>query len=107
MKHAEIWIVSLDPESGHERKNRRPVISPDAFNRITKLPAVVPITSGGHFSRTVGFAVSLAGVGIKTAGVIRCNQRRSLDLAARAGLKFESIPEARPRRGACEGIADI
>jgi mRNA-degrading endonuclease toxin of MazEF toxin-antitoxin module len=25
MKRAEIWLVSLDPTSGHEAKGRRPV----------------------------------------------------------------------------------
>jgi mRNA-degrading endonuclease toxin of MazEF toxin-antitoxin module len=35
MKRGEIWLVSLDPASGHEQKGRRPVliVSPEAFNR--------------------------------------------------------------------------
>jgi mRNA-degrading endonuclease toxin of MazEF toxin-antitoxin module len=95
MKRGEIWLVSLDPTSGHEQKGRRPVliVSPEAFNRITKVPVVVPITSGGNFARTAGFTVPLAGSGIKTTGVIRCDQPRSLDLAARAARKLESIPD--------------
>jgi mRNA-degrading endonuclease toxin of MazEF toxin-antitoxin module len=95
-KRGEIWLVSLDPASGHEQKGRRPVliVSPEAFNRITKLPVIVPITSGGNFARTAGFAVPLAGTGIKTTGVVRCDQPRTLDLAARAGRKLESIPDA-------------
>jgi mRNA-degrading endonuclease toxin of MazEF toxin-antitoxin module len=95
MKRGEIWLVSLDPTSGHEQKGRRPVliVSPEAFNRITKLPVVVPITSGGNFARTAGFAVSLAGAGIKTTGVIRCDQPRTLDLVARGGRKLESVPD--------------
>ena len=58
MKRGEIWLVSLDPTLGHEQKGRRPVliVSPEAFNRITKLPVVLPITSGGNFARTAGFA---------------------------------------------------
>jgi len=96
MKRGEIWLVSLDPTLGREQKGRRPVliVSPEAFNRITKLPVVLPITSGGNFARTAGFAVPLAGAGIKTTGVIRCDQPRTLDLAARGGRKLESIPEA-------------
>jgi mRNA-degrading endonuclease toxin of MazEF toxin-antitoxin module len=96
MKRGEIWLVSLDPTSGHEQKGRRPVliVSPEAFNRITKLPVVVPITSGGNFARTAGFAVPLAGAGIKTTGVIRCDQPRTLDLAARAARRLESVPDA-------------
>src|SRR5260370_37606920 len=58
-KRREIWLVSLDPESGHELKGRRPVliVSPEAFNRIMKRPVILPITSGGSFARTAGFAV--------------------------------------------------
>jgi mRNA-degrading endonuclease toxin of MazEF toxin-antitoxin module len=96
MKRGEIWLVSLDPSSGHEQKGRRPVliVSPDAFNRVTKVPVVLPITSGGNFARTAGFAVPLTGAGTKTAGIVRCDQPRALDLAARGGKKLESIPEA-------------
>ncbi len=96
MKRGEIWLVSLDPTSGHEQKGRRPVliVSPEAFNRITKLPGVLPITSGGNFARTAGFAVPLTGTGTKATGVVRCDQPRTLDLAARGGKKLESIPPA-------------
>jgi mRNA-degrading endonuclease toxin of MazEF toxin-antitoxin module len=94
MKRGEIWLVSLDPASGHEQ-GRRPVLiaSPEAFNRITRLPVVLPITSGGNFARTAGFAVPLTGAGTKTTGVVRCDQPRALDLAARGGRKLDSIPE--------------
>jgi mRNA-degrading endonuclease toxin of MazEF toxin-antitoxin module len=96
MKRGEIWLVGLDPTSGHEQKGRRPVliVSPEAFNRITKVPVVVPITSGGNFARTAGFAVPLTGAGIKTTGVVRCDQPRALDLAARGGTRLESLPDA-------------
>lgn len=96
MKRGEIWLVSLDPTSGHEQRGRRPVliVSPEAFNRITKLPVVLPITSGGNFARTAGFTVPLSGVGTKTTGVVRCDQPRTVDLAARGGRKLEAIPEA-------------
>ena len=96
MRRGEIWLVSLDPSSGHEQKGRRPVliVSPEAFNRITKVPVVLAITSGGSFARTAGFAVPLTGAGIKTTGVVRCDQPRALDLTARGGRKLESVPEA-------------
>ena len=96
MKRGEIWMVGLDPTQGHEQKGRRPVliVSPEAFNRMTKLPVILPITSGGNFARTAGFAVPLTGVGTKTTGVVRCDQPRALDIAARAGRKLESIPHA-------------
>ena len=96
MKRGEIWLVSLDPTSGHEQKGRRPVliVSPEPFNRVTKVPVVLPITSGGNFARMAGFAVPLTGAGIKTTGIIRCDQPRALDLAARGGRKLESVPDA-------------
>ena len=96
MKRGEIWLVSLDPTSGHEQKGRRPVliVSREAFNRVTKLPVTVAITSGGRFARTAGFAVSLAGAGTQTAGVVRCDQPRALDLTVRKGKKLESVPDA-------------
>jgi len=96
MRRGEIWLVGLDPAEGHEQKGRRPVlvVSPDAFNNVTKVPVVLPITSGGSFARTAGFAVSLAGAGTKTTGVIRCDQPRALDLGARHGKKLESVPDA-------------
>ena len=70
-----IWLVRLDPAEGHEQKGRRPVlvVSPEVFNRVTKVPVVVPITSGGNFARMAGFAVPLTGTGTKTSGVVRCD----------------------------------
>jgi mRNA-degrading endonuclease toxin of MazEF toxin-antitoxin module len=95
MNLVEIWLLSLDPTSGHEQQGRRPVliVSPEAFNRVTKVPVVLPITSGGSFARTAGFAVPLADTGMKTTGVIRCDQPRALDLTARRGRKLERVPD--------------
>ena len=96
MKRGEIWLVGLDPTQGHEQKGRRPVliVSPEAFNRVTKVPVVLPITSGGNFARTAGFAVPLADAGTKTTGIVRCDQPRALDLGARNGKRLESVPDA-------------
>lgn len=96
MKRGEIWLVGLDPSQGHEQKGRRPVliVSPEAFNLVTRVPVVVPITSGGSFARTAGFAVSLSGAGTQTTGVVRCDQPRALDLRARGGKKLETVPAA-------------
>lgn len=54
MERGEIWLVSLDPTAGHEQQGTRPVliVTPAAFNRVTRLPVVVPVTSGGNFART-------------------------------------------------------
>lgn len=96
MKRGEIWLVALDPTHGHEQKGRRPVliVSPDAFNQVTKVPVVLPITSGGSFARVAGFAVPLTGAGTKTTGIVRCDQPRALDLKARGGKRLESIPNS-------------
>lgn len=95
MMRGEIWLVGLDPTLGHEQKGRRPVliVSPEAFNLLTKVPVVLPITSGGRFAQTAGFAVSLAGAGTKTTGLVRCDQPRALDLGARGGKRLEAVPE--------------
>lgn len=94
MKRGEIYLVSLDPTSGHEQQGTRPVlvVSATPFNRVTRLPIVLPITSGGAFARTKGFAVSLSGAGTETTGVIRCDQPRTLDLSARHARKLENVP---------------
>jgi mRNA-degrading endonuclease toxin of MazEF toxin-antitoxin module len=55
---------------------------------------VLPVTGGGNFARTAGFAVALTGAGTKTTGVVRCDQPRALDLRARGGKKLESVPAA-------------
>ncbi len=96
MKRGEIWLLRLDPASGHEQKGSRPVlvVSPENFNRVTKVPITLPITSGGNFARTAGFAVPLVAAGIKTTGIVRCDQPRALDLVGRGAKKLESVPES-------------
>lgn len=95
MERGDIYLVSLDPASGREQQGKRPVliISCGKFNRAMKVPIVVPITSGGGFSRAAGFAVSLTGAGTQTTGAIVCSQPRALDVAARGGVRLESVPD--------------
>lgn len=85
-------MVSLDPIAGDEQRGSRPVVvvSATEFNEATKLPVICPITSGGDFARRIGFSVAL--VGIKTSGVIRCDQPRVLDLGARHAQKIDTLP---------------
>jgi mRNA-degrading endonuclease toxin of MazEF toxin-antitoxin module len=92
MQRGDIYFVSLDPTAGHEQRGTRPVlvVSPTPFNRLTRTPVVVPITTGGSFARTAGFAVALSGT--RTTGVVRCDQPRALDLAARNGRRVEAVP---------------
>lgn len=93
MKRGDVYMVSLDPIAGHEQSGSRPVVivSPDEFNQATKLPVTLPITNGGDFARRLGFAVTLAGT--KTTGIVRCDQPRVIDLAARNGRKVDSLSE--------------
>jgi len=92
MKRGDIYLVSLDPSMGHEQRGQRPVlvISPTEFNDTTKLPVILPITSGGEFARRIGFAVPISG--IQTTGVVRCDQPRVLDIGARGGMKVDVLP---------------
>jgi mRNA-degrading endonuclease toxin of MazEF toxin-antitoxin module len=94
MQRGDIYFVALDPTLGHEQRGHRPVlvVSADAFNQVTKVPVVVPITSGGNFARVRGFAVSLANTGLKTTGVVRCDQPRALDMPARNARFVEKVP---------------
>lgn len=91
MKRGDIYMVSLNPAQGREQHGHRPVliISPTEF---TKLPVVLPITNGGDFARRIGFAVEITGV--KTSGIVRCDQPRVLDIAERGGRKVDTLPAA-------------
>jgi mRNA-degrading endonuclease toxin of MazEF toxin-antitoxin module len=96
MRRGDVYLVALDPAEGHEQQGTRPVlvVSPDEFNKVTGLPVVVPITRGGSFARTAGFAVSLDDAGTRTTGVARCDQPRVLDLQARCAKRLENVPAA-------------
>jgi len=87
MQRGEIWLV-----------NRRPVliVSPEAFNRVMKVPVVLPITSGGSFARAVGFAVSLAGAGTKTIGMADASFRIGVSMKT-ASLGYRTICFAKPK----------
>jgi len=92
MRRGDIYLVSLDPTEGREQQGSRPVlvVSPTEFNVATRLPVVCPITRGGDFARRIGFAVPVTG--IKTTGVVRCDQPRVLDLGARNARKVDTLP---------------
>jgi len=93
MKRGDIYLVSLDPTEGREQRGSRPVlvVSPAEFNEATRLPVICPITTGGDFARRIGFAVPITG--IRTTGVVRCDQPCVLDLGARNGRKVDTLPE--------------
>lgn len=91
----DIVRVCLNPTEGKETQGDfRPclVISPKAFNKLG-LTLIAPITQGGNFARTEGFAVPLIGSGTETQGVVLVNGVKSLDLAARKTVKIEKAPQ--------------
>lgn len=94
MKRGDIYMVSLNPTHGREKQGHRPVliVSPTEFNVVTKLPVVLPITNGGEFARRIGFSVEISG--IRTTGLVRCDQPRVLDIAERGGRKVDSLSPA-------------
>jgi mRNA interferase ChpB len=49
----------------------------------------LPITSGGDFTRRIGFAAPI--LGVRTTGAVRCPPR-VLDLQARDGRKVDTFP---------------
>lgn len=93
MKRGDIYLVTLDPVEGHEQRGFRPVliVSPEEFNKATNRPVILPITRGGDFAKKIGFAVLISG--LKTTGIVRCDQPRVLDLQARKGKKVETLPQ--------------
>jgi len=92
VKRGDIYLVSLDPTEGREQRGKRPVlvVSPEAFNQVTRAPIVLPITTGGAFARRILFAVPISGIG--TTGVVRCDQPRTLDLESRGARKVDVLP---------------
>lgn len=87
-------MVSLDPTQGREQQGNRPVliISPSNFNKATKLPVILPITNGGSFARNIGLAVEISGISITS--IVRCDQPRVLDIAARHGRLVDTLPQS-------------
>ena len=77
----DIIYLTLNPQSGHEQSGRRPVlvVSKYAFNNITKLALVCPIT---NTERKVPTHVKIENEK-NTTGFIMCEQVKSLDLKTR------------------------
>lgn len=95
VKRGDIFLVNLNPTSGREQQGARPVlvVSPEAYNRLTRTAIVLPITGGGGFAWDNGFSVSLMGTGTATTGVIRCDQIRTIDLQTRKAVHKEKVPD--------------
>jgi mRNA-degrading endonuclease toxin of MazEF toxin-antitoxin module len=89
----DVLHIDLDPVKGREQRGKRYVLvlSVADFNRFG-LALTCPVTGGGEFAREHGFAVSLAGAGKLTQGVVLCHQVRTLDYRERKGQFLETLP---------------
>lgn len=93
MDRGDIYHVDLNPIQGREQARSRYVmiVTPREFN-VLDTPIVCPITQGGNFARSRGFAVSLEDTGLNVRGVVLCHQLRVLDLNARKARFSEKAP---------------
>ena len=92
----DIYHLDFDPAAGHEMTGPHYciVVSPSAYNAVSRMPYVAPITTSGQYSRMAGMAVNLTGTGLKVSGVIQCDQVKAVDLEARkAKPTGEQVPE--------------
>jgi len=93
-QRGDILELSLDPTQGREIRGSRPVLvlSADAFNSASGLLLVAPITQGGSASRETGFSVTLMGTGLRTHGIVLCDQTRTVDARAGTFRRLEKAP---------------
>lgn len=84
-----VWIT-LDPQTGHEQRGRRPalVLSPAAYNRKVGLALMCPITNQ---VKGYPFEVPLPD-GLPVTGAVLADQVKSLDWAARQCARIGALP---------------
>lgn len=86
----DLVYINFNPQAGHEQAGHRPaiVLSPKAFNALTGIASVAPIT---NTARGWGYEVPLpSGLGI--SGVILTDQVKNLDWKARRLTKKAEAP---------------
>jgi mRNA interferase MazF len=85
----DILKLNFTPQMGSEQPGFRPalVISPLAYNRLSSLVILCPITSK---QKGLNFEVILPD-GLQTYGVILCDRLKSLDWKARKAMFVESV----------------
>jgi mRNA interferase MazF len=88
-----VWYADLDPVAGHEQAGKRPclIISDDRSNHgPSGLVTILPIT---RTKRTNPFHVPLSPPegGVTDAGVIMCDQIRTLSVDDRLGQYWGSV----------------
>ena len=89
-RKGDFVALTFDPQSGHERKGRRPalVISNDLFNQRTGLALVCPLT---NTDKKIPFHVKVPGTCALT-GFIMVDQVKSVDFVARSAKFIEKAP---------------
>lgn len=89
-KKGDIIALTLDPQSGHEQKGRRPalVVSNTLFNQKTGLSFVCPIT---NTNRNIPLHVTIPEEGI-LSGVIMADQMKSVDYRSRKAKFIDKAP---------------
>lgn len=90
-KRGDIIWITLDPQSGKEQMGRRPslVLSPVAYNRLTGLVIICPITS-----RVKGYRFEvLLPSDLPVKGVVLADQVKSIDWNTRHAEWVCSTPD--------------
>ena len=86
-----VWLA-FNPQTGHEQAGRRPalVLSPLPYNRKVGLALFCPVTG-----QVKGYPFEVAVPdGLEVAGVVLCDQVKSLDWKARRATLICKLPEA-------------
>lgn len=91
-KKGDFVALTFDPQSGHEKRGRRPalVVSNDLFNKHTGLCIACPITSA---LRDYPFHVAIP-EGLKVTGVVMVEQVKSIDFRSRDAKRIAAAPAA-------------
>ena len=89
-ERGDIIKLQLNPKVGSEQAGFRPaiVISPQAYNQISNLILICPITSQ---KKGWGFEVALPN-NMKTFGIVLADQIRIVDCTKRKAIFIESSP---------------
>jgi mRNA interferase MazF len=90
-KRGDIIWLQFSPQSGHEEAGRRPaiVLSPHAYNALTSLALVCPITSQ---KKRYPFEVELPS-GLAISGVVLSDHVKSIDWKTRGATFVCTAPD--------------
>ncbi|MBI4148562.1 type II toxin-antitoxin system PemK/MazF family toxin [Candidatus Woesearchaeota archaeon] len=78
IKRGDVWLVSLDPTTGHEIKKSRPavIIQNDIGNKFSPITIIAPITSQGTDKV---YPIEVLCTVLDRPGKILLNQIRAID----------------------------